>query len=247
MGSNSNYMMQVTHAFIILLSITLTAGNVFTDSAIFERLSHFKNDGVVNHLNSVDEAMIADGSCRMIRSELDGYALWQDPDRTGEVIEALKDVLPPTGKPSHFVLSAHQVLDELCPVAGSETKEEFSCRGGGHELSVMAGAMHNWHRALCARDTDPEWEGEFDPAYQPQQVALTAGFMCIIACDCNMSSLPAASLAYFAESAQTTNVLHDLLCTIVPWEAVDFAEGSDGVDHLAELSAPLMEMCGCAA
>ena len=90
-------------------------------------------------------------------------------------------------------------------------------------------------------------QGEFDPAYQPQQVALTAGFMCIIACDCNMSSLPASSLAFFAESAETTNVLHDLLCTTVPWEDVDFAEGSDSVDHLAQLAAPLMEMCGCQA
>ena len=22
----------------------------------------------------------------------------------------------------------------------------------------MAGAMHNWQRALCARETEPEWE-----------------------------------------------------------------------------------------
>merc|ERR1719228_343435 len=120
--------MEVTHVLIILSTITITHANVYTDSAIFERLCHFKNDGVVNHLNSVDQAMIADGSCRMVRSELDGYALWKNPETTTKVIEALKDVLPPTGKPSHFVLSAHQVLDELCPVARSETKEEFSCR-----------------------------------------------------------------------------------------------------------------------
>ena len=154
------FTMQVTRGLLILLSTTLATANVFTDSAIFERLCHFKNDGVVNHLNSVDEAMIADGSCRMIRPELDGYALWQDPDTTSTVIEALKDVLPPTGKPSHFVLSAHSVLDDICPVAGDgdHARAEYSCRGGGHDLGVMAGAMHNWHRALCARETDPEWE-----------------------------------------------------------------------------------------
>ena len=89
-------------------------------------------------------------------------------------------------------------------------------------------------------------QGEYDPAYQPQQVALTAGFMCIIACDCNNSLLPATSLAYFAESEENTNVLRDLVCTVAPWEEVDFAEGSAGVDMLAELAAPLMGPCGCA-
>jgi len=240
--------MQVTHAAIILLSSTLASANVYTESAIFERLCHFKNDGVVNHLNAIDQAMIADGSCRMVRPELDGYALWYDPATTGAVIDALKDVLPPTGKPSHFVLSAHEVLDDLCPVAAVEnTKEEYTCRGGAYDVEVMAGAMHNWQRALCAPKIDPEWEGEFDPAYQPQQVALTAGFMCIIACDCNESMLPAASLASFAENPETTAMVQKLVCSSVPWEFVDFTEAAADVEILAEMSAPLMEMCGCAA
>ena len=38
---------------------------VYTEPAIFERLSHFKDAGLVNHLNTVDEAMIADGIYRM--------------------------------------------------------------------------------------------------------------------------------------------------------------------------------------
>ena len=88
-----------------------------------------------------------------------GYALWHNPATTSEVIAALKDVLPPTGKPSHFVLSAHEVLGDLCPVvADVSTKEEYKCRGGGYDVEVMAGAMHNWQRALCARETEPEWE-----------------------------------------------------------------------------------------
>ena len=151
--------MQVTHAAIILLFSSLSSANVYTESAIFERLCHFKNDGVVNHLNTVDQAMIADGACRMMRSELDGYALWHNPATTSEVIAALKDVLPPTGKPSHFVLSAHEVLGDICPVAADlSTREEYTCRGGGYDVEVMAGAMRNWQRALCARETEPEWE-----------------------------------------------------------------------------------------
>ena len=77
-------------------------------------------------------------------------------------------------------------------------------------------------------------------------MALTAGFMCIIACDCNNSFLPGANLAYFAESEENTNILRDLVCSTVPWEEVDFAEGSAGVDMLAELAVPLMGACGCA-
>ena len=38
-----------------------------------------------------------------------------------------------------------------------------------HEES-WSGAMHNWHRALCSTSEEAEWGGEFDPAYQPQQV-----------------------------------------------------------------------------
>merc|ERR1712098_957286 len=240
--------MPAFNSLSILLFIPLSSADVFTESAIFERLCHFKNDGVVNHLNSVDQAMIADGSCRMVRSELDGYALWKNPETTTKVIEALKDVLPPTGKPSHFVLSSHAVLDELCPVGDEWVgSEEYSCHGGGHDLEVMAGAMHNWHRALCAGETDPEWEGEYDPAYQPQQVALTAGFMCILACDCNENSLPASSLASFAESPETADILQEMLCSTLPWGTVDFADGSADVDMLAELAAPLMGVCGCEA
>ena len=39
-------------------------------------------------------------------------------------------------------------------------------------LSSLPGAMHNWHRALCSTSDEAEWGGEFDPAYQPQQVWL---------------------------------------------------------------------------
>ena len=90
-------------------------------------------------------------------------------------------------------------------------------------------------------------QGEFDPAYQPHQVALTAGFMCIIACDCNKRMLLAESLANMAAGPETTAGIQKLVCSAVPWEFVDFAEASSGVEILAELSAPLMEVCGCIA
>merc|ERR1719154_112748 len=239
-------MMTIRAATIVLSCAALAAANVYTESAIFERLCHFKNDGVVNHLNTVDEAMIADGTCRMLREQQDGYALWHNRGATEEVINALKELLPPTGKPSNFVLTAHEILPEICPEPTTKSvEEEFTCRGTGYDVEVMAGAMHNWQRALCAPKIDPEWEGEFDPAYQPQQVALTAGFMCIVACDCNETTLPGSSLAYFAETPDTTAMLQKLVCSAVPWEFVDFSEAAQDVEILAQLSAPLMEVCGC--
>ena len=42
------------------------AQGVFSEPAIFERLSHFKDAGLVNELNTVDQAMIADGTYRML-------------------------------------------------------------------------------------------------------------------------------------------------------------------------------------
>ena len=76
---------------IVIGGLGLASADVFTDPAVFERLCHFKNDGVVsfhtiqyvrntrvikitwsqvNHLNPVDEAMIADASCRLVAGEL---------------------------------------------------------------------------------------------------------------------------------------------------------------------------------
>ena len=150
---------------ILAFSAHVSSANVFSDAAIFERLSHFKDAGVVNHLNTVDQAMIADGSCRMVRPDgrQAGYSLWHDAAATGAVVEALKEALPPTGKPSHFVLSAHDVLKDVCPppvplVDDVEERQDHSCRGGGHGAEDMTAAMHNWHRALCAAETEPEWQ-----------------------------------------------------------------------------------------
>merc|ERR1719402_2039330 len=236
-------MMATTVLLILILAFSahVSAANVFTAAAIFERLSHFKDAGVVNHLNTVDQAMIADGSCRMVRPDghQDGYSLWHDAAATGNVIAALKEALPPTSKPSHFVLSAHDVLKDVCPpplVDDVEERQDYSCRGGGHGVEDMVAAMHNWHRALCAAETEPEWQGEYDPAYQPQQVALTAGFMCILACDCNGARVPASSLSSFAESPESADAVRYQLCSSVPWEEVDFLVASRDVARLAQMA-----------
>ena len=152
--------MLTSYFLFTIISFNLVTADVYTDSAIFERLCHFKNDGVVNHLNTVDQAMIADGSCRMINPNIDGFALWHNKRVTDVVINLLKEELPETSKPSYFTLSAMESLREACPTEKNELdlQEDFTCRGGGYDPQVMAGAMHNWQRALCASQEEPEWE-----------------------------------------------------------------------------------------
>ena len=54
-------------AATLAIFVDVASGSVFTESARFERLSHFKDAGLVHHLNTVDQAMIADGIYRMFK------------------------------------------------------------------------------------------------------------------------------------------------------------------------------------
>merc|ERR1712241_937483 len=220
--------------------------DVFTESAIFERLSHFKDAGLVNHLNTVDEAMIANGIYRMFhRGEVgsaDGYALWKNRLATEMVNNATKD-LPPTEGPSHFVLTAHEELPKYFPSSPPED-DGYSCWGGSHNIDDIINAMYNWHRALCAQKEDAAWNGVYDPAYMPQQMALTTGFMCIVACDCNQR--PTLSLEDFSTDADFAELARDTLCESIPWGEVDFHSVGSNTDALAALSAPLTDLpCNC--
>ena len=239
------------HLINVLIFALLTknihcASKVFTESARFERLSHFKDAGLVNHLNTVDEAMIADGSCRLFTEEQDGYALWYDRSTTERVNNATKN-LPVTEKPSHFVLMAEEILPKVCPKSNSieQPNNEYSCQGEGHNIDEISNAMSNWQRALCALKEDPAWAGEFDPAYQPQQMALTIGFMCIVACDCNEKQLPASSMKEFSIDLEHAQFARDVLCELTPWGLVDFKDINSDPNVLANLSAPLLDICNC--
>ena len=60
--------------------------------------------------------------------------------------------------------------------------------------------------------------------YRPQQRALTIGFMCIIACDCNKRpTLSANSLREFAIDADHALAATAKLCGIVPWGELNFS------------------------
>ena len=81
-----------------------------------------------------------------------------------------------------------------------------------------------------------------DPAYMPQQMALTSGFMCILACDCNEKALSAESLAAFAESSQAPKLAKDTICSH------DKPNYKDAFDYfqLAKMLNPLTSKpCNC--
>jgi len=247
--NNTKSINSLVLSLFLLAFLTLSCNGenkAFTESARFERLSHFKDAGLVNHLNTVDEAMIADGSCRLFTEEQDGYALWHDRTATELVNNATKD-LPITEKASHFVLTAEKVLPDICPKSSKiNTKgSEYSCKGGGHNIDEISQAMSNWQKALCAPESDDSWGGEFDPAYQPQQMALTAGFMCIIACDCNEKQLPSSSLKEFAMDDNHAKFARDVVCEETPWGVTDFKNINSDPEELARISVPLLELCKC--
>jgi hypothetical protein len=91
------------------------------------------------------------------------------------------------------------------------------------------------YHALCAPASDASWTNGFDPAYQPQQQALTSGFLCIAACDVSAASIPAASVASVLDApAVTTNDI----CTVFPWIAGSSASTFGGERTTAACTHP---------
>merc|ERR1712012_1528764 len=138
---------------LAFLTISCNGENkAFTESARFERLSHFKDAGLVHHLNTVDQAMIADGIYRMFKTNEstfeDGYALWKNREVTQMINDQTRN-LPSTDGPSHFILTAHKVLPNVFPSENAPSDDGYSCWGGKHSITDMSNAMYNWHRALC--------------------------------------------------------------------------------------------------
>ena len=244
--------------FITFIIVSLSANafaneGVFTEPAIFERLSHFKDYGVpATQHDPLNQAMIADATCRVF-SMFDGFSFYHNPERVKTVIEALAG-LPSTASPSNFTLTAHAVMPKACAVAVKDAVNVSSSFNSSWQcnalpLAGLVGGMDAWHRALCAKPSDPAWAGHYDPAYQPQQVALTTGFMCIVACDCAEQALPAENLAGFAASKEAAARANDALCRKLPFRgqgAINFTSAVHSAKGLAVASMPLRDICGCA-
>lgn len=203
----------------------------FPPSAKFERWQHFKDYGVqaVYGRDALNSAAIADGACRMTGKDFDSFFFWHFPARVQRVLQALKEA-PSTSKPSNFVLKTTKSLEEACKAQ----PEDKAVANTSFSIKSTAASLQNWYHALCAPADDPSWKGEYDPAYQPQQVALTSGFMCITACDFAAKSPPAV--------VSTLDI-----CAVHPWiKGNSVYAGSDDAAKLMQAVNPLLKACRCA-
>jgi hypothetical protein len=224
-------------------SIDLFRGSpVAIDSAVFERLQHFKDVGIpATTDNLVARSAIADGICRLIKPGVfDGYDFWHHNwDRVNTVLKAVAD-LPPTTQPSKFVHAARAMLGANCTAGSSIETNSLEL----YSAPDVAAALSNWHRALC----DPLLD---DPADEPQQQALTTGFVCIVSCDVAGLQLPAASLHPFLKSANRAKSAAKDICRATPWHAIDgpvvkFANMTTYTQIRDGVQPWLMWPCNCA-
>jgi len=235
----------MTKSFLLLGAVLVDASSeespAFTDSGRFERWSHFKDYGVPGTLHDpVNKAAIADGICRMVTQQ-HGYAFWYDATHTQAVLDTLA-AAPATDAPSHFTMETSKALQDVCSQGSSHLQRP------DYDLASVASSLQNWYHALCAPATDSSWGGAFDPAYQPQQIALTTGLMCIVACDSNGSSeLSRETMAALASSVEAAESARDQVCAAYPWgSGTDFSTAST-LKELGQMSQSLLAgPCPCA-
>ena len=220
---------------------------LFSGSAQFERWVHFKFSGIpAVATDALGTAAIADTSCRLLGKPFDGYYFWRQPTKAAAVIKALKDV--PLSKedainePSNFTLTvAHKLASPCAATAPINTTAAAT-----FPPTALASAEQNWYHALCAPADSPSWSVHgYDPAYQPQQMALTAGLMCIAACDVGKQPFPSDAVG---ELMAAPAAARDAVCAAIPWGATSGRHFADASSHeeLAAKVAPLLRTpCGC--
>uniref|UniRef100_A0A7S4C6I6 Uncharacterized protein n=1 Tax=Chrysotila carterae TaxID=13221 RepID=A0A7S4C6I6_CHRCT len=240
----------------------------FSESARFERWSHFKDVGLRAVISdALGQAAIADGTCRLLRTPFSDFAFWRHPARVRAVLTALAGA-PATASPSAFTLYLARALHSPCyapdtSITAGHLNDTFKADlsesskdspftmsptqpsvGPAFSTEGTAAALYNWHRALCAPAADPSWHGTFDPAYQPQQQALTAGYMCIATYDVHGRQLSGTAVTAFSSSERAAADAAHAICAQVPWGLVDF-RNAENAAALAALTAPLLRTpCG---
>lgn len=220
---------------------------VFVDSAIFERLEHFKDFGLPATLQDpIARAAIADGTCRSVVARgsgpfpLDGYDFWHhNPERVNAVLKALSE-LPPTSSPSKFVRAAKKQIPNACffGLRTETSKLEL------YQPAALAKTVSQWHKVLCSPLYD-------DPAEEPQQQALTVGFICMVVCDTAKMKLSANAIGAFSANVAAAQAAAKNMCAAMPWT---ITRGPlvplDGLKSFAEIATattPWRSVCGCTA
>ena len=124
----------------------------------------------------------------------------------------------------------------LLNVCNSESTEATTLEDY-YDPSVVSSSIQNWWRALCSKDFTP-----FDPAYQPQQQAVTLGFLCNTACNANGKMSKGDFLNMLNMDKQFTAFAVDQVCAT---QSTNF-EPETTFTGIAAQTDILMGGCGCA-
>jgi len=190
----------------------------FPPAAQFERWSHFKWAVSRFSLDALNQAAVATGSCWLLNKPFDAFFFWRRPQETASVLDALANVFSSDdqmlGSTSNFTLTAAEALSAPCGVAGLLDSPMPTPVPSNFTIAALTAAAQNWYHALCAPSSDPSWPNGFDPAYQPQQMALTAGLLCLATCDVSDKSFPQESISAVLTAPK---LARDSVCAAFPW------------------------------
>ena len=190
----------------------------FPPAAQFERWSHFKWAVPKITGDALNQAAVATGSCWLLNKPFDAFFFWRRPQETASVLDALANVFSSNdqmlGSTSNFTLTAAEALSAPCEVAGLLDSPMPTPVPSNFTIAALTAAAQNWYHALCAPSSDPSWPNGFDPAYQPQQMALTAGLLCLATCDVSDKSFPQESISAVLTAPK---LARDSVCAAFPW------------------------------
>ena len=191
---------------LALLGTAAAAAAAFTDAERFERWSCTSrtsfSPAVVPAHDTLDVPGIADGKQAAFAAALRRRSLLPAADARAARARRARGATPPTAGPSRFTLRAsdalaHGCADVVAPPA-PRPRSDFA-------VPALGAALSDWYRALCAPASSAAWSGGYDPAYMPQQVVLTAGYVCIVACGLHGKEASATALAALpADAAAAT-------------------------------------------
>jgi len=224
--------------------VSLSFSGTFSPAEQYERWAHFNWALDTIEGDALNQAAIATGSCWMLNKPFDSFYYWRRPAATATVLAALGSAGTPDtalGSPSNFTLTAGTKLASPCngTGGGEVAAQNFT-------VAALAAATQNWYHALCAPRTDPSWAAHgYDPAYQPQQMALTASLLCLATCDVSNKTLPEASVGAVLSSP---TIAVGAVCDAFQWgegSPNHFATATSR-DDLAQRTAPILQTpCGC--
>jgi hypothetical protein len=142
-------------------------------------------------------------------------------------------------RPSNLVLTAARNIPPACESGGQQNNLQ------SFEVTDISGSLDNWQRALCAPASELSWKGAYDPAYQPQQQALTLGLTCTFVCELHQRPIKGPALRKLAyASASETSASVGTYCRVLPRSERQWA-AEKTFGGLAGVAARAAGTCGC--